>query len=124
MYSRLLCPTHSPESSSILWPVDKVVKYPGCEVLVHPCELQPVPQKCRLNGVESTGEIKEHDPHSASRLLQVRQLSFQKEDDGVVHIDASLIGKLEWVHKRSHHSVKMDEDQLQSLRCEVSTTGL
>ena len=37
----------------ILWPVGEVVKDPGCEVLDHPCELQLVPQKCRLNGVKS-----------------------------------------------------------------------
>ena len=37
------------------------------------CELQLILQKCRLYGVESTGEIKTHDLHSASRLLQVRQ---------------------------------------------------
>ena len=73
------------------WSVGEVVEYLGREVLVHPCELQLVPQKCRLYGVESTGEIKEHDPHSASRLFQVRQWSVQEEHDGVVHSEARLI---------------------------------
>ena len=72
----LLCntlPTTLIQSPHILWQVGELVKNPGCEVLVHLCELQLVPQKCRLYGVESTGEIKDHDPHSASRLLQERQ---------------------------------------------------
>ena len=77
-------------------------------MLVHPCELQLVPQEC---SVEKTGEIKEHDPHSASGLLQVRQSSVQEEDDGVVHSDAGLICKLERVHKRTHQRAEMDKDQ-------------
>ena len=67
------CVQHVVPSPHILWPVSDVIQDPGCGVLVHPCELQLVPQECRLYSVESTGEIKEHDPHSASRLLQVRQ---------------------------------------------------
>ena len=41
--------------------------------------------------MEWIGEIKDHDPHSDSRLFQVR--SVQGEDDAIVHADAKLIGK-------------------------------
>ena len=51
-----------------------------------------------LYSVKSTREIKEHDPHSAPRLLWVRQRSVQEEDDGIVHSNARLICTLEWVH--------------------------
>ena len=67
------CVQHIDLSPYILWLVSEVIEDPGCEVLVHPCQPQLVPQKCRLYSVKSTGEIKEHDLHSASRLLQVRQ---------------------------------------------------
>ena len=36
---------HVVPSPHILWPVSEVIQDPGCEVLVHPCELQLVPQK-------------------------------------------------------------------------------
>ena len=91
--------------------VSNTVEDLECEVSVHPCEFQLVPQKCRLYGDESTGAIKEHDPYGASRLLHVRQWSVQEEDDGVIHSNARLIGKLEWVRKRTHQRMKMDEDQ-------------
>ena len=67
------CVRHVVPSPHILWPVSEVIQDLRCEVLIRPCELHLVPQECRLNSVESAGEIKEHDPHSASRLLQVRQ---------------------------------------------------
>ena len=67
------CVRHVVLSPHILWPVSEVIQDPGHEVLVHPCELQLVPQECRLYGAKSTGEIKEHDPYRASRLLQERQ---------------------------------------------------
>ena len=66
------CIRHKVLSPHKLWSVNEVIQDPGCEVLVHPCQLQLVPQVCRLYGVTGTGEIKEHDPHSASRPLQVR----------------------------------------------------
>ena len=33
------------------------------------------------------------------------------ENNDVVHSNARLIGKLEWVHKRTHQRMEMDEDQ-------------
>lgn len=74
---------------------------------VHPDELQLIPQKCRLNGVGSTGKIKEHDPQSASSLFQVAQCSIQEENDGIIHYDAKFVGKLEWFQR-----AEMDKDQL------------
>ena len=62
--------------------------------MINSCELQLVPQKHRLDGIESAGEIEEHDPHSASRLLQVRKSSMLEEDDSVNHSEAKMVGKL------------------------------
>ena len=107
------CVWHAVLSPHILWPVGEVV------------QLQLVPQKCRLYGLESTGEIKEHDPHSAFRLFQMWQWSVQEKDDGVVHSDARLLCKLEWVHKRTHQSVEMDKDQVWSeSNCSVAVEVL
>ena len=105
------CVLHILLSPHILWPVGKVVEDLGHDMLVHPLWAPACPQKCRLYGVKSTGEIIEHDPHSCSRLFQLRQWSVQEEDDDVVHSNANLIGKLEWVHKRTHQQAEMDEDQ-------------
>ncbi|KAM4618196.1 uncharacterized protein ACJ7VT_007595 [Polymixia lowei] len=43
-----------------------------------------------LDGVKGNGEIIEHDSHSVSRLLQVRQGSLHEEDDSVLNPDARL----------------------------------
>ena len=118
------CVRHVVPSPHILWPVSEVIQEPGREVLVHPCQLQLVPQECRLYSVESTGEIKEHDPHSASRLLQVRQWSVQEEDDGVVHSDAqsnwsgSIKGPC-----RGRRWTRTSRSRV-FIRCEVRATGL
>ena len=58
------CVRHTVPSAHKLWQVGRVVEDPGHEALVHP-------QKCRLYGVESTGEIKDHDPHSRPLRCQV-----------------------------------------------------
>lgn len=68
----------------ILWTVGEIVQDPVFEVMVHPGVLQLVPQKCRLYGIESTGEIIKHDSHSAPRFLQVRESSVLEEDHSVV----------------------------------------
>lgn len=47
-------------------------------------------QEYKLNGIESTGEIKEHDPHGAHHLLQVTESSMEEEDAGTVHSHARL----------------------------------
>ena len=60
----------------MLWLVCEVIQDPGCEP-------QLVPHKCRLYSVKSTGEIKQYDPHSASRLFPRFFFSF---------IEASLCG--------------------------------
>ena len=49
------CVRHVVPSPHILWPVSEVIQDPGCEVLVHPHELQLVPQECRQYSVKSTG---------------------------------------------------------------------
>ena len=79
----------------ILWTFSEVIQNPVCEVVVHPGVLHLVPQKCRLYGVESTGEIKEHDLHSTSRFLLVRESSMLEEDNSVIHSNARLVGKRE-----------------------------
>ena len=55
-------------------------------VVIHPRVLQHVPQEPRLYGVNSTGEIKEHDSHRAPRLLCVSKTP--------VHSNAKLKGEL------------------------------
>ena len=87
---------HTVPGPHILWTVSEIVQNPVCEVMVHPGVLQLVPQKCRLYGIESTGEIQKHDSHRAPRFLQVRESPMLEEDDSVVHPDARLVGKLEW----------------------------
>ena len=69
----------------MLWTVGEVVEYPGGEVVIHPRDLQLVSQE--MDGVEGTGEIKEHDPHRAPSLLQVGEGPLQEVDDGVIHPD-------------------------------------
>jgi len=56
------------------------------------------PNRIGASLVESAGEVKEHDSHRASGLLHVRKSSMQGEDDGVVHPNAKLVGKLQPVH--------------------------
>ena len=69
---RQMCPTHSPESSHTVasWRNSRGSRM---HVVGPPSSAPACPQICVLYGVESTGEIKEHDPHIASRLFQVRQ---------------------------------------------------
>jgi len=61
---------HTVLDPHILWPVGEVVEDPSGEVVIHSRALQLVPQDCGLDGVESTGEIKEHDSHSAPSLFR------------------------------------------------------
>lgn len=97
-------------SSCILWSVGEIVLNPVCEVVVHLCVIQHVPQKYGLYGVESTGEIIEHNSHSVPRLLQVRKGSVQKEHNSIIHPDAGLIGKLQ-PFPMSYQVGKMDKNQ-------------
>lgn len=61
----------------VLWSVGEVAHDPSCEVGVHYCALQLVPQKRGLRGTECTGKIQKHDSHSAPSLFQVRKGSRQ-----------------------------------------------
>ena len=54
-------------------------------VRVHSSVFQLVLQQNGLDGVESTGELTEHDPHSASSCFQVGEGSVEEVDDGVVN---------------------------------------
>ncbi|KAI3374072.1 hypothetical protein L3Q82_022644, partial [Scortum barcoo] len=69
------------------------------------------PQQPGLDGVECTGEIKEHDPHSASSLLQVSEGGVKEVDDGIIHPDVRLVGELQRVHEGAHQRAQMGEDQ-------------
>lgn len=51
------------------------------------------------------GEIKEHDPDSACRLLQVTESLMEEEDDGVVHSHARLVCKLHLVNGLVQHVI-------------------
>lgn len=64
------------------------------------------PQKTILDGVISTGEIREHDLHSASRLLQVSQSSVQEVDVGIIHPDAGRLISRYSNQRCSHHNQK------------------
>ncbi len=46
---------------------------------------------------EGTGEIKEHDSHSATLSVQVSIFTVKQEDDGVVHLHLWLVGKVKGV---------------------------
>ncbi|XP_030641406.1 NACHT, LRR and PYD domains-containing protein 12-like [Chanos chanos] len=50
-----------------------------------------VSQQYRLYGVECTGEVKEHDSHSAPSLVQMRAGSVQQVYDGILHSDVFLL---------------------------------
>lgn len=54
---------------------------PGCIVRVQLHCQQLIPSKAGLVGVESTGDVKEHDSHSAALLLQVCEDLVYQEDD-------------------------------------------
>ncbi|KAM9314751.1 uncharacterized protein KZ484_024413 [Pholidichthys leucotaenia] len=58
---------------------------------------QLVLQDHRLNDVESTGEVKEHDPNRIPGLLQVGQGTVKEEDHCILHPNAMLVGELEWI---------------------------
>jgi len=72
---------------------------------------QLVLQQSRLYGIESTGEIKEHDPHCAPSLLQLRKSSVLKVDNTVIYSDVGLVGKLQRVHCWFHHRAEISQDQ-------------
>lgn len=46
--------------------------------------LQLVPPKSGLDDIKSTEEIKDHNPHSAFRFLQMDQSLVQDVDDGII----------------------------------------
>ena len=50
--------------------------------------------QCRLNCIENTGEIKEHDPHCAACFVQMRVGSLKQVDDGIFNINHRTISKL------------------------------
>lgn len=55
-----------------------------------------------LDGVERTGEVKEHYSHCAPRPLQVGAGSVQQVDDGAIHTNLILVCKLQAVHGAAH----------------------
>ena len=69
----------------VLWSVGEVVNGPCSQLLVHSGSLQLPSQQCRLDGVESTGEVEKHNRHSAPHLLQVREGSVQQIDYDILH---------------------------------------
>ena len=52
---------------------------------VHSSVFQLVLQQNGLDGVESTGELTEHDPHNASSCFQVGEGYVEEVDYGVVN---------------------------------------
>ncbi|KAI3371773.1 hypothetical protein L3Q82_024329 [Scortum barcoo] len=94
-----------------LWSVCEVVQNPCSEVMIQPQLAAACPQQPGLDGVECTGEIKEHDPHSASSLLQVSEGGVKEVDDGIIHPDVRLVGELQRVHEGAHQRAQMGEDQ-------------
>ena len=79
----------------VLWSVGEVVDGPRSQLLVHSGSLQLPSKQCRLDGVESPGEVEKHDPHSAPHLLQVREGLVQQIDDDILHSDTRPAGKLQ-----------------------------
>lgn len=71
--------------------VGQVVHSPACVVLVHSCVLQLAPGESWLDGIKGTGEVKEHDPHSAPGLLQVRESLMEEEVDSSIHSYVMLV---------------------------------
>lgn len=66
-------------------------------------------QRCRLEPVKGTREIKEHDLHSASCFVQVRVGSLKQADDGVFNSDPEAAGKLQWVWRGAHLRSQMGQ---------------
>lgn len=89
----------------------KTVRNAFCEVLFHSCVLQLVFKECQLDGIDSSGEIKEHDPHGAPQLLHLRESSMERGDDGVIHSHKWLIRKLYWVHGQAQQWSQVGKDQ-------------
>ena len=96
---------------------------PHSQLLVPSGSLQPPSQRCRLDGVENTGEVQKHDPHSAPSLLQARKGSVQPMDDGVLHSDTRPVGEQQGVERWAHQRTKVVQDEpLQGLY-QVSSQG-
>ena len=88
--------------------------FPGCSPVQVACGNPPPALWCSL-----------HWAGGGSRFFQVRQWSVQEKDNGVVHSNARLVGKLEWVHKRTHQRVEMGKDQpLQGIHQVWRATGM
>lgn len=66
---------------------------------------------CWLYRVESTREVKECVPHHALWPLQVHVSSVKQVDDSILHIDISLIHKLQWVQAVAHQGSEMLQDR-------------
>ena len=94
----------------VLWSLGEVVDGLRSQLLVHSSFLQLPSQQCKLEGVESTGEVKKHDPHSAPRLLLVRERSVQI-DDSVLHSDTRPVGELQGLKRRAHQRAKVVQDE-------------
>ena len=60
-----------------------------------PASRERLSQRGMLYGVKGTGKVKEHDAHCALRPIQVLVSSVKQMDDGIIHIDVSLISKLQ-----------------------------
>lgn len=68
--------------------VGGIVHAPCCEVVV-----------CVLHGAEGTGEMKEHDSHSAPNLSQMREGSMEEENDIVIGREEGVGQEMQWMHR-------------------------
>ena len=93
----------------VLWSASEVIHNPGHKGGIHQHRHQLVTQWSRPDGIESTGEVKESDPHSAPWPVQVGVDMVQQLDDGIFNSNAGLVGELEGIQGRPDHRHELNQ---------------
>ena len=113
---------HTVPQAHVLWSASEVVHNPGHKGRIHQHRRQLVTQQSRPDGIESTGEVKECDPHSAPRLVQVSVDMVQQVNDGILNSNPGLVGELEGIQVQPYHKPELIQDEslqgLHDMRCQ------
>lgn len=103
----------------------EIVQDPPHDEVVHHSSCHFITQQWWHHGVENS-EVGEHDPHSASCLLQLREGSVQQIDDCIIHPSVWLVGEMKQVNYWSSRGLRWAWISLFRvfIKCDVNATGL
>ena len=77
---------------------------------IHQHHRQLISQYYRPDGIESSGEVKELDPHSAPRLVQVGIDTVQLVEC-ILNSNPGLVGELEGIQVQPDHRPELLQDE-------------